>query len=198
MFNKMIAGVLPYMPKSLVWLFSKQYIAGQNLEEAIQNCLDLNKQGMLTTIDVLGEFITTLDEADANKKEYLQVIERAEQAGVKGNYSLKPTFFGLLLDKEKAYQHIREVVARAAQYNNFVRIDMEDSPCTDDTIDIYKRIREEFPANVGVVLQAYLKRTADDINTLAQISTAENPVNFRLCKGSMLNRWKSPIEINRR
>lgn len=191
MFNKMIAGVLPYMPKSLVWLFSKQYIAGQNLEEAIQNCLDLNKQGMLTTIDVLGEFITTLDEADANKKEYLQVIERAEQAGVKGNYSLKPTFFGLLLDKEKAYQHIREVVAKAAQYNNFVRIDMEDSPCTDDTIDIYKRIREEFPANVGVVLQAYLKRTADDINTLAQISTAENPVNFRLCKGI----YVEPAEI---
>lgn len=191
MFNKMIAGVLPYMPKSLVWLFSKQYIAGQNLEEAIQNCLDLNKQGMLTTIDVLGEFITTLDEADANKKEYLQVIERAEQAGVKGNYSLKPTFFGLLLDKEKAYQHIREVVARAAEYNNFVRIDMEDSPCTDDTIDIYKRIREEFPANVGVVLQAYLKRTADDINTLAQISTAENPVNFRLCKGI----YVEPAEI---
>lgn len=183
MFNKLIAGMLPYMPKKLVWLFSKQYIAGQSLEEAVENCLKLNRQGILTTIDVLGEFITTLDEAEANKQEYLHVIETAERQGVKGNYSLKPTFFGLLLDREVAYQHIREVVARAAQYNNFVRIDMEDSPCTDDTLDIYKRIREEFPAHVGVVLQAYLKRTAGDITNLAQLSTDENPVNFRLCKG---------------
>ncbi len=175
--------MLPYMPKNLVWLFSKQYIAGQTLEEAVENCLNLNRKGILTTIDVLGEFITTLDEAQANKLEYLHVIETAEQAGVKGNYSLKPSFFGLLLDREQAYQHIREVVAKAAQYNNFVRIDMEDSPCTDDTLDIYKRIRDEFPANVGVVLQAYLKRTSDDINNLAKLSTPENPVNFRLCKG---------------
>lgn len=183
MFNKLIAGTLPYMPKSFVWLFSKQYIAGQTIEEAVENSLKLNSQGILTTIDVLGEFITTLEEAQANKEEYLHVIETAERQGVKGNYSLKPTFFGLLLDREKAYEHIREVVARAAQYNSFVRIDMEDSPCTDDTLDLYKRIREEFPANVGVVLQAYLKRTETDILELAKLSTAENPVNFRLCKG---------------
>lgn len=183
MLNKAIAGMLPYMPKNLVWLFSKQYIAGQTLEEAIENCHHLNRQGLLTTIDVLGEFITTLDEAEANKKEYLHVIETAERAGVKGNYSLKPTFFGLLLDPETAYHHIREIVKKAAQYNNFVRIDMEDSPCTDNTLDMYKRIREEFPANVGVVLQAYLKRTSADIIKLAEISTPENPVNFRLCKG---------------
>lgn len=183
MLNKAIAGMLPYMPKNLVWLFSKQYIAGQTLEEAIKNCHHLNGQGLLTTIDVLGEFITTLDEAEANKKEYLHVIETAERAGVKGNYSLKPTFFGLLLDRETAYHHIREIVKKAAEYNNFVRIDMEDSPCTDNTLDIYKRIREEFPANVGVVLQAYLKRTNADIIKLAEISTPENPVNFRLCKG---------------
>ncbi len=191
MFNKAIAGILPYMPKNLVWLFSKQYIAGQTLEEAIENCLNLNRQGVLTTIDVLGEFITTLDEAQANKEEYLQVIETAERAGVKGNYSLKPTFFGLLLDREKAYQHIREVVAKAAQYGNFVRIDMEDSPCTDDTLDIYRRIRSEFPGNVGVVLQAYLKRTAGDITGLAALSTPEHPVNFRLCKGI----YVEPAEI---
>lgn len=200
MFNQMIAGILPYMPKKLVWMFSKEYIAGETIEEAVKNSLELNRQGIMTTIDVLGEFISTLEEADANKKEYLEVIEAAEKAGVQGNYSLKPTFFGLLIDKEVAYNHIREVVAKAAEYNNFVRIDMEDSPCTDDTIAIYKRIREEFPANVGLVLQSYLKRTVQDIEDLAKLTNDENPVNFRICKGIYVEpaaiSYKSREEIN--
>ncbi len=183
MFNKMIAGLLPHMPKKLVWIFSKEYIAGQTLDEAIANAKKLNAEGIQTTIDVLGEFITTLEEAEANKQEYLEVIEGAEKAGVDGNYSLKPTFFGLLLNKEVAYQHIREVVAKAASYNNFVRIDMEDSPCTDMEIDIFRRLKKEFPGNVGLVVQAYLKRTRKDIESLKDISTSEHPVNLRVCKG---------------
>lgn len=191
MFNQLIAAVLPYMPKKLVWIFSKEYIAGETIEEAVKNALKLNEQGILTTIDVLGEFITSLDEAEANKQEYLNVIEVAEKAGVKGNYSLKPTAFGLLLDPEVTYSHIREVVAKAAQYNTFVRIDMEDSPCTDMTIDIFKRIREEFPKNVGLVLQSYLKRTSQDIADLAKLPHDEAPVSFRICKGI----YVEPAEI---
>jgi proline dehydrogenase len=183
MFNRMIAGLLPHMPKKLVWMFSKEYIAGETLEEAIINAKKLNAEGIKTTIDVLGEFITTLEEAEANKEEYLQVIEEAEKAGVDGNYSLKPTFFGLLLDKDVAYQHIREVVAKAAAYGNFVRIDMEDSPCTDMEIDMYRRLKEEFPANVGLVVQSYLKRTHNDIENLKDINDPEHPVNLRVCKG---------------
>ncbi len=183
MFNKMIAMLLPYMPKRVVWIFSREYIAGQTLEEAIVNAKKLNSEGILTTIDVLGEFITTLQEAEANKEEYLQVIDKAERAGVNGNYSLKPTFFGLLLDKEIAYRHIREVVARAESYGNFVRIDMEDSPCTDMEIELYRKLKEEFPASVGLVVQAYLKRTLQDIKDLADINGSENPVNLRVCKG---------------
>lgn len=183
MFNKMIAGLLPYMPKKLVWIFSKEYIAGETLAEAIVNAKKLNAAGIKTTIDVLGEFITTLDEAQANKEEYLEVIEEAEKAGVDGNYSLKPTFFGLLLDKDVAYGHIREVVAKAASYNNFVRIDMEDSPCTDMEIDIFRKLKKEFPANVGLVVQAYLKRTRKDIESLKDLNTPEHPVNLRVCKG---------------
>ena len=119
------------MPKKLVWVFSKEYIAGETIEEAIAASKKLNEEGFLTTIDVLGEFIKNLDEAEANKQEYLEVIDAAEKAQVNGNYSLKPTSFGLLIDKEIAFSHIREIVAKAAGYNNFVRIDMEDSPCTD-------------------------------------------------------------------
>ncbi|MDP3480719.1 MAG: proline dehydrogenase family protein, partial [Desulfoprunum sp.] len=183
MINKLIAGLLPSMPKKLVWMFSKEYIAGENLAEAIVNAKKLNAQGILTTLDVLGEFITTLEEAEANKKEYLEVIEEAEKAAVNGNYSLKPTFFGLLLDKNIAYGHIREVVAKAASFGNFVRIDMEDSPCTDMEIELFRKLKAEFPMNVGLVIQAYLKRTLDDLGKMKVMNTPEHPVNLRVCKG---------------
>ncbi len=200
MFNKMIAGLLPHMPKKLVWMFSKQYIAGETLDEAIANAKKLNAEGIQTTIDVLGEFITTLAEAETNKEEYLHVIDAAEKAGVDGNYSLKPTFFGLLLDKEVAYKHIREVVAKAASYNNFVRIDMEDSPCTDMEIDIFRKLKKEFPAHVGLVVQAYLKRTRQDIENLKDLNTPEHPVNLRVCKGIYIEpetiAYKNYHEVN--
>lgn len=183
MFNKMIAGILPYMPKKLVWIFSKEYIAGETIEEAIAAAKALNAEGIMTTIDVLGEFIETLEEADANKEEYLKVIEVAEAAKINGNYSLKPTSFGLLIDKEVAYKHIREIVAKAASYNNFVRVDMEDSPCTDMEIELFKKLKTEFPNNVGLVIQAYMRRTLDDIKNLKVFNTEEAPLNFRLCKG---------------
>ena len=191
MINTLISQVLPYMPKKLVWMFSKEYIAGETIEQAIENAKKLNAEGIMTTIDVLGEFITTLAEAESNKLEYLDVIEKAEAAGVNGNYSLKPTFFGLLIDKEAAYRHIREVVEKAASYGNFVRIDMEDSPCTDMSIELLRRLKKEFPAHVGLVFQAYLKRTNDDIRNLADLHSPEIPLNFRICKGI----YKEPAEI---
>ncbi|OEU57561.1 MAG: proline dehydrogenase [Desulfobulbaceae bacterium S3730MH12] len=183
MINKFFAGILPHMPKKLVWVFSKQYIAGETVEEAIANAKKLNKEGILTTIDILGEFITTLEEAEANKQEYLEVIDAAEKAGVEGNYSLKPTSFGLLLDERIAYEHIREVVVKAASFNNFVRVDMEDSPCTDMELDMYRKLKEEFPENVGLVIQSYLKRTHQDIKDLRDLNSEDAPVNLRLCKG---------------
>ncbi len=183
MLSKTISSLLPYMPKKLVWLFSKDYIAGETIEDAINAAKKLNEEGIMTTIDVLGEFIKNLDEAEANKEEYLHVIEAAEKAGICGNYSLKPTFFGLLIDKEVAHTLIREVVAKAASYNNFVRIDMEDSPCTDLEIELFRKLKKEFPENVGLVLQAYLKRTYQDITNLMDLNSEDNPLNFRLCKG---------------
>ncbi len=200
MFNKLISNILPYMPKKLVWQFSKDYVAGETIEDAVKAAKKLNEQGILTTIDILGEFIKNLDEAEANKDEYLDVIEAAEQAGVDGNYSLKPTFFGLLIDKDVAYKYIREIVEKAASYDNFVRIDMEDSPCTDMEIDIYRRIKEEFPNNVGLVVQCYLKRTHQDIKDLTDINNDESSVNLRLCKGIYVEpasiAYKNYDEIN--
>ncbi len=183
MFNKMIAAMLPYFPKKLIWIFSKRYIAGETVEDAIRASKELNAQGIKVTIDILGEFIKNLDEAEKNKVEYIELIDRIQKENIDGNYSLKPTMFGLLLDKEVCYTHIREIVAKAASYNNFIRVDMEDSPCTDMEIDIYRRLKAEFPKNVGLVVQAYLKRTYQDINNLMDIHSTDTPLNYRLCKG---------------
>lgn len=183
MFNKLITLMLPLMPKKLVWIFSKKYIAGESIDDAVRVSKELNAQGIKITIDLLGEFIKDLDEAFANKDAYLKIIERIQAEGIDGNYSLKPTSFGLLLDQEVCYTHIREIVAKAASYNNFVRIDMEDSPCTDMEIALFRRLKKEFPKNVGLVFQAYMRRTFSDIESLADLHTADAPLNFRLCKG---------------
>lgn len=183
MFNKIIAAVLPYFPKKFIWIFSRPYIAGETIDNAMSASKDLNSKGIKVTIDILGEFIKNLDEAEANKKEYLHLIDYTEARGIDGNYSLKPTSFGLLLDKEVAYGHIREIVAKAASYNNFIRVDMEDSPCTDLTIELFRKLKAEFPGNVGLVLQAYLRRTLSDIEKMTDLNKADIPLSYRLCKG---------------
>jgi proline dehydrogenase len=181
--NKMIAGMLPFMPKNVVWIFSKRYIAGKTIQDAIEVSRKLNKEGAMVTIDLLGEFITELSQAEKNKEIYLDIIETIEKSGIDGNYSLKPTMFGLLLDKDIAYQNIREIVAMAAKHDNFVRVDMEDSQCVDLEIELFRKLKAEFPKNVGLVLQAYLKRTKNDISDMLNLHNEIVPVNYRLCKG---------------
>jgi proline dehydrogenase len=183
MFNKLITLLLPFMPKKLVWIFSKKYIAGETIDDAVKVSKELNSQGIMITIDLLGEFIKNLSEAEENKQAYLKIIDRIESEKINGNYSLKPTSFGLLLDQEVCYRNIREIVAKAAGFNNFIRIDMEDSPCTDLEIALFRRLKKEFPKNVGLVVQAYLKRTQSDLENLMDLHSAETPLNFRLCKG---------------
>ena len=107
MINKMIATLLPFMPKKLVWIFSRKYIAGENIEDAIRVSKALNAQGIMVTIDLLGEYITRLEEALQNKENYLSIIETIQKHGVDGNYSLKPTMFGLLIDQEVCYQKMK-------------------------------------------------------------------------------------------
>ncbi len=183
MINKIIANLLPYFPPRFVWLFSKKYIAGKTIDDAIKVSKELNAQGILTTVDLLGEFITNLNQANANKLEYLSIINRLEAEEIKGNYSLKPSFFGLLIDEEICYSHIRDIVALAAKSNNFVRIDMEDSSCVDKEIKLFRRLYSEFPGHVGLVIQAYLKRTHQDIMSMLDLQNHPSVINYRLCKG---------------
>jgi proline dehydrogenase len=201
MFNKFIAAILPYFPKKFIWIFSRAYISGENIEDAMHVSKDLNNKKIKVSLDVLGEFIKTLDEAESNKKEYLHLIDISYNNNIDGNFSLKPTSFGLLLDKEICYNHIREIVVKAASYNGFVRIDMEDSPCTDDEIFLFRRLKAEFPANVGLVVQAYLRRTFKDLEQMLDLNSSTIPVNFRLCKGIYIEpeaiSFKKHDEINR-
>lgn len=183
MLNKIISHTLPYIPQKFIWQFSKAYIAGESTQDAIDVSRALNRKKAMVTLDILGEFIEHMDQARTNRDEYLDLINTVEQTDVVGNYSLKPTMLGLLLDKETCYSHIRDLVAKAASYGNFIRIDMEDSSCVDDSIEIFRRLKMEFPRNVGLVLQAYLKRTRFDLESMLDLRSDDANLNFRLCKG---------------
>ncbi|MFA9389291.1 MAG: proline dehydrogenase family protein [Prolixibacteraceae bacterium] len=192
MLNKIVANTLPHLPKKFVWLFSKRYVAGETMDESIAISKQLNANGILVTVDLLGEFIHTIEEAEQNKREYLKIVRRFTEEKVQGNFSIKPTSFGLLIDEEKCYDFVREVIVEAAKSNNFVRIDMEDSSCTTTEIVMFARLKNEFPSHVGLVFQAYLKRTYSDIEKLIQtVHQPGAPLNIRLCKGI----YVEPAEI---
>ena len=167
------------MPKKLVWKFSKKYIAGETLQEAVSLVKNLNSKGILATIDVLGEAVNNKSEAIESKIEASKVIDKIIIENLDANLSIKPTQMGLSINSDFAYDQVSELVNKLFKVNNFLRIDMEDSPYTTLTINLYKKLREKFNYDsVGVVIQSYLKRSLDDVKELNKINT-----NCRLCKG---------------
>lgn len=175
--NTLIVKVTQMLPKSMVRVFAGKYIAGEELQDAINLVKTLNSKGIYATMDVLGESIKNKEEAIGAKKKCLEVLDAIETNKLKANLSIKPTQMGLAIDEEFAYQQILEIVQKAKSFNNFIRIDMEDSPNTDSTIKVYKKLHEKI-GHVGIVLQAYLKRTLNDVEQLNKLGT-----NYRLCKG---------------
>lgn len=176
--NKLIVATIPAIPRSLVRFFASRYIAGEELSDAVKTVKSFNKLNMVATMDVLGESITKKDEADIATQAALQTLKIINEENLNSNLSIKLTQLGLKLDKNYCLENVHKIVRTANELNNFVRIDMEDSSCTDDTIDVYIRVREEFK-NVGIVLQAYLHRTETDAVKLMD----RGFMNFRLCKG---------------
>lgn len=176
-FNQLLVKFVKILPKSIVFLFAKKYIAGTKLIDAVNVVKDLNSKGIVATMDVLGEAISTKEEALEAKKECLETLDIIEKEKLNSNLSIKPTQLGLGMDEEFCYRNVHELLVKAKELNNFVRIDMEDSPFTDKTIRLFKRLREEFD-NVGIVLQSYLKRTVNDVKELNPLGA-----NYRLCKG---------------
>ena len=175
--------MLPYFPERVVWVFSKRYISGQDITDALAESRKLNQSGILVTVDLLGEYVNNLSEADHYKMQYIDLVNRFTVEKIEGNFSVKPSMFGLLLDKEACYLNIRAIVEAADKCNSYIKIDMEDSECTSDEFDIFRRLKSEFPNRVGIVVQAYMRRTLDDIKNLQDMHSPEAPLNFRLCKG---------------
>ncbi len=193
-FNKLIIWFMPLVPKFIVRMVSKPYVAGPKLEDGIRVVKDLNSRGMCATMDVLGESATKLEECQEAIDDYFKVLDAIVADKLDANISVKLTQLGLCLDKEACYQNIRKIVAKADSLNIFVRIDMEDSPVTSDTIDVFLRINQEFK-RTGIVLQAYLRRSIDDVVRLSAIKT-----NYRLCKGIYVEprkvAYKDPQTVN--
>jgi proline dehydrogenase len=175
--DQAVARVLPAVPRPVVQLFSRRYIAGPALRDAVGVVRRLNEEGKLATIDVLGEEVTHEDEARAIAGAYRDVFDAIEQESLAANVSIKLTGLGLNLSYDLCKENVESILAGG----KFVRIDMEDSSVTDETLRLYRELRENGHENVGVVLQARLRRTLDDVYALADLRP-----NVRLCKGIYL------------
>jgi proline dehydrogenase len=176
-FDRLVTIGLPLVPKFIVGQVAKRYVAGDTLDDAALTMRALNREGALTTVDVLGEEVKEKSKAQLAVAAYLELLERISADDLDRNISVKPTLLGLKVDEAFCCENIREVAARAKELDSFVRIDMEDHTCTDATLRIYRTIQAEL-GNVGIVLQAYMRRTVADINDLLP----DKP-NVRLCKG---------------
>jgi proline dehydrogenase len=176
--DRSIVRVLPAVPRPIVRRISGRYIAGSGLPDAIRVVKDLNAQGQMATIDVLGEESASRRETLDIVRAYHDVFEAIERERLDSNVSVKLTGLGLNLAYELCRANLEKVVRHAAESDNFVRIDMEDATCTSDTLQLYREVREAGLDNVGIVLQAYLRRTIRDIRSLAPLRP-----NVRLCKG---------------
>lgn len=167
-------------------LGASRFVAGSTLAEAIQVAREINASGVMVTLDHLGEAVRDEKAAQAAKDSYLAMLEAIHQSGVNANVSLKLTMMGLALDEQWGWGHLLEIVKKASSYGNFVRIDMEDSWYTDITLRLYEKVQAIYPDNVGVVLQAYLYRSVDDLKQLS-----DPPKNFRIVKGA----YREPVSV---
>ncbi|MBI1804556.1 MAG: proline dehydrogenase family protein [Ignavibacteriae bacterium] len=184
--NKLIVATLPLVPKPVVRRFASRYIAGEEISDAVALVKTLNRHSILATLDVLGEDIHHKDEAAAARDTIIKVLDAIQKEKLDSNISVKLTQIGLKLDRRFCLENMQQIVCRAKDLNNFIRIDMEDSSTTDDTIWLYRELRKDF-SNVGIVLQAYLRRTYDDAEKMIK----DGLTNFRLCKGIYIE----PAEI---
>jgi len=177
LFNDLIVRTLPIVPKRIVRVFSQRYVAGESLDDALTTVRQLNAEGCMATLDVLGEDVTRLDETEETVDEYNRALDAISAKKLDSNISVKLTALGLKLDPAACRRQFARILDAAARHDTFVRIDMEDSSVTEETLRIFLESRARTP-KVGAVLQAYLHRSRDDARRLAAVSA-----NIRVCKG---------------
>jgi proline dehydrogenase len=187
LWERMIVGVLPVVPRWGVKRVAQRYVAGESLSQAMSTVEALNAEGSLATVDLLGESVTTEAQARSAVEEYLRLLEAIATGGLQSGVSVKLTALGLKLDEALSAQNLNQIARRAREHGLFVRIDMEDHTCTDATLRVYRQLQPQV-GNLGVVLQAMLRRTPDDI---AALLAAGSGLNVRLCKGI----YREPPEL---
>ncbi|MCP3943603.1 MAG: proline dehydrogenase [Desulfobacteraceae bacterium] len=193
--NSLIVLILPFIPKSLVKIVARQYIAGETLKDVVAKTKQLNRDGLQVTLDFLGEEPGSKVVCIRAIAEYEKLIEAIHTGDLKAGISLKPSQMGLKLDKDFCLTNIRHLLGLAEKHNIFIRIDMEDVSLCRETIDLFLILHGQFP-NVGIVIQAYLRSSMDDINLLIT-----RGANLRLCKGAYYwedrkNVYKDPAIVN--
>ena len=176
LFNRTITFIIPLLPKFLIRLFANKYIAGTTHSTALEIIKKLNKNNLSATIDILGEHTASISEANFTTSEYIQLFQEISLKEIDCNISIKPSHIGSDISKELFLNNLNKIHSTCIQCNNFLRIDMEDSSYTDLTISAFEKQYEK-GKNIGIVIQAYLKRSWEDIDNL------NNGTNIRLCKG---------------
>jgi proline dehydrogenase len=178
MLNQLIIKTMPLIPKAIIHAVAKRYIAGDNLSDAVAVTKNFASSGGMTTIDVLGEFVTSKERALHEMEQSKLVLEAIKTHALPTYLSVKPTSLGLGIDAQFGYENIKEILTIAKAQGTFLRLDMENSPYTDMTLELFKKFRAEGFENVGVVIQAYMRRSYKDIESLKEFSPS-----IRLCKG---------------
>ena len=195
LFSRLVVIALPLVPKFLVGRVARRYVAGESRDEAFAVIRDLNADGALATLDLLGEAVTDRDKAAAAVAEYVRLFDEIESRGADCNVSIKLTLLGLEIDESFCRDNVERIAAAAARHGNFVRIDMEDRTTTDATLRIYHEVQRRH-GNLGVVFQSYMRRTLDDIAGLPA-----DAANVRLCKGIYIEprtaAWKGYDTVRR-
>ena len=175
--SRLLVTALPVVPKFIVGRVASRYVAGETLDDALRTVKALNDEGAMATLDILGEEVQAREKAVWATDAYVHAFETLRDRQLDSNMSLKLTLLGLKIDEGFCLENVRRIAATAKACGNFVRIDMEDRSTTDATLRIYKAVHAEH-RNMGIVLQAYMRRTLRDIAELP----AEKP-NVRICKG---------------
>ncbi len=178
LFDTLVKYGMPWVPKPIVSRVARRYVAGESIDDAVRTLREMNAEGAMGTVDVLGEEVRDRSKTERAVSQYLDILDRIEAEGLDANISIKPTMLGLKIDADLCADNLNTVVGRAAELGNFVRIDMEDHTCTDATLQLYRRIHDAYPTAVGIVLQSYLHRTTADVADLLPLSP-----NIRMCKG---------------
>jgi proline dehydrogenase len=175
--GRLLGATLPLVPSPIIRAVARRYVAGETLDDAFAAVSGLNREGASATLDVLGEDVTRREETRFFVDEYKRALAGIAERKLDSNVSVKLSAMGLKFDPELAWENLREIASEARRHGNFVRIDMEDSSVTQATLDLFRRARAEFD-NVGIVLQAYLRRTQKDVED----AIAER-WSVRICKG---------------